>query len=719
MGCSPPFGRCFRVLAFTRSVTAKLCLVHVSATGETALTKRSRLLRAGLIATCGVALALSATSAFANPASSSPTQAAPNTEPTGRPSTIEKQAAGPITVSGTIYAETATPASVLAGASVQICPRRGEGTWTNNARAEMDDVGAGDCESTTSDAQGTYSFDDLMPDEYWVQAYPPASSTAEPASRLVELINVDLSGQDLVLNVPTPLPAGTTITNIGLNPQGVPTVYWGDPLTLTTQGCEGAVATWQLMLDGVVKRSGELTEGADGQYSTTIDPLQPDHGHGTFSIHLECPSGPAEDVTFDVYIDPSGHVIDTDGNPIQGAQVTLYRSDTFDGPFTVVPDGSAIMSPSNRKNPLITTANGYFGWDVVAGYYQVRATHAGCVSADDPSLPYAQSYTMTIPPPVTDLSLVLSCTNHPPAAVPFEFTVAEDSIYPINLDYFVGQSVKDPDGDPVTLVSVTMPSHGGLFCTTPLGICTYVPAPDFNGEEAFTYTVSDGKGGTATDTVTMHVTPVNDLPTAAFTIDPPSGDAPLSVKFDGNGSVDVEGIAAYAWDFGDGQSGTGAVVPHTYAKAGTYTAKLTVTDTDGAKASTSETITVKATQPPAMRDTLSLDRSGTQTYHFGGELDSGDYVFGYKKGKLASIDGTGVLAGKKVAFDLRASKNGRAHGRITVADAKTGKILDRIRVRGTYPTVTGLTIEGTSIWGKNGQKLERVLWSVTDVPSKS
>jgi hypothetical protein len=67
------------------------------------------------------------------------------------------------------------------------------------------------------------------------------------------------------------------------------------------------------------------------------------------------------------------------------------------------------MSPSNRTNSDLTDADGHFGWDVVAGYYKVRASKDGCVSNADRSQPFAETHVMTIPPPVTDLDIRLYC----------------------------------------------------------------------------------------------------------------------------------------------------------------------------------------------------------------------------------------------------------------------------------------------------------------------
>jgi len=71
------------------------------------------------------------------------------------------------------------------------------------------------------------------------------------------------------------------------------------------------------------------------------------------------------------------------------------------------------------------------------------------------------------------------------------------------------------------------------------------------------------------------------------------------VRFDASGSYDPDGsIVKYIWDFGDGASGTGKIVAHTYSRAGTYTVRLTVQDDRGATDTATATVRVKAAPGP-------------------------------------------------------------------------------------------------------------------------
>jgi PKD repeat protein len=73
------------------------------------------------------------------------------------------------------------------------------------------------------------------------------------------------------------------------------------------------------------------------------------------------------------------------------------------------------------------------------------------------------------------------------------------------------------------------------------------------------------------------------------------------VSFNGTGSSDNLGIASYAWEFGDGSSGTGVSTTHAYPTPGTYTATLTVWDYSGNSASATRIVTVRDTQAPVPR----------------------------------------------------------------------------------------------------------------------
>ncbi|MGN6130922.1 MAG: PKD domain-containing protein [Nocardioidaceae bacterium] len=92
-------------------------------------------------------------------------------------------------------------------------------------------------------------------------------------------------------------------------------------------------------------------------------------------------------------------------------------------------------------------------------------------------------------------------------------------------------------------------------------------------------------------------------PTAALTVSPTSGTAPLAVTANASGSTDPQGqTLSYAFDFGDGTTvgpQAGATATHTYATAGTFTVKVTVTDTSGLSASATRTVTVATPTGPS------------------------------------------------------------------------------------------------------------------------
>jgi hypothetical protein len=305
---------------------------------------------------------------------------------------VRNGAATGVAMSGLVTNE---PGAAVAGAPVDVC------------------AASGPCGSTTTNALGEYRIEPVPDGTYTVRVGAPAGTDYNTATvGPVNVAGVDVV-VDVVLSEPTPPPAGTTITPVQTG-GSVPVVYYNDSLDLTTTACAGGNATYTVTGDTGVLASGPMTENPAGTYTATIPPFFPDHGNAEVSISVDCPGGdPDVDIAFDIYIDPSGAVVDLQGNPVEGATVTLYRSDFEQGPFEAVPDGSAIMSPANRQNPMLTGPAGLFGWDTIAGYYVVRAEGPGCVDPIDESVAYVETPVLSVPPPQVGLELVLDCGEPP------------------------------------------------------------------------------------------------------------------------------------------------------------------------------------------------------------------------------------------------------------------------------------------------------------------
>ena len=268
--------------------------------------------------------------------------------------------------------------------------------------------------------------------------------------------------------------ANTTVTPSTPGSDGVAHVDWHNAFSLSATGCTGASASYEITRNGAVISSGAMTEGPSGTYTASLAPfLNAASGPAWVTITLACTNGTTQNTAFAIFIDPSGTVRDAaSGQPIPGATVTLYRSESEGGPFTVVPDGSSMLSPATSHNPQTTGSDGRYLWNVVSGYYKVRAASAGCVSPTDPSQAYVESAVLTIPPAATGVDLQLSCaradTDLGLSNVPANITVNATSSQGAVVTY-TSPTATDESGDsPAPSVSCT-PSSGSTF---PIGVTT-------------------------------------------------------------------------------------------------------------------------------------------------------------------------------------------------------------------------------------------------------
>ncbi len=137
----------------------------------------------------------------------------------------------------------------------------------------------------------------------------------------------------------------------------------------------------------------------------------------------------------------------------------------------------------------------------------------------------------------------------------------------------------------------------------------------------------------------------NVLPTAAFT----STATKLALTVDGSTSTDSDGtISSYAWNFGDGGTGSGANASHTYGTAGSYLVTLTVTDNRGGTAVKSAPVSVVANVAPTAAFTATPTFLSA-AFDASGSTDSDGTVASYAWDFGDSSTGSGVTASHSYA----------------------------------------------------------------------
>jgi len=110
--------------------------------------------------------------------------------------------------------------------------------------------------------------------------------------------------------------------------------------------------------------------------------------------------------------------------------------------------------------------------------------------------------------------------NSPPTVTPTQsVTTVEDTKATITV------AASDADSDPLTYTT-SNPTNGTVQATG--GTIVYTPKPDFNGTDTFTVSVSDGKNPPVSQTVTVTVTAVNDVPLAVADVGAVVEDAVLT-----------------------------------------------------------------------------------------------------------------------------------------------------------------------------------------------
>lgn len=166
-------------------------------------------------------------------------------------------------------------------------------------------------------------------------------------------------------------------------------------------------------------------------------------------------------------------------------------------------------------------------------------------------------------------------------------TDVENGIAPVSITFDASTST-DANNDPLTY---SWDFGNGDVAT---GIMTTY---EFTAVGAFDVklTVSDGE---LENSITKRIVVTDGNPIAKILANIISGIAPLEVSFDASGSVDPSNnVLTYTWDFGDGTTGIGESIVHTFNAVGSYTVTLQVDNNQGGVATDSIIIQVQEVLP--------------------------------------------------------------------------------------------------------------------------
>jgi hypothetical protein len=166
-------------------------------------------------------------------------------------------------------------------------------------------------------------------------------------------------------------------------------------------------------------------------------------------------------------------------------------------------------------------------------------------------------------------------------------------------------------------------------------------------------------------------------PVARATGSPTSGMAPLTVQFSGATSTDADGDSlTFAWTFGDGGTGTGRVVSHTYFSAGAHAAILTVNDGRGGTDTASVALSVS---PGTFPQTAVLDNFNRANGAIGANWMDETSGFSINSNQLVPAAGTSYIEWSPATFGT----NQEVFTRIAAVGGASQEINLMLKTQGT------------------------------------
>jgi Bacterial Ig domain len=257
---------------------------------------------------------------------------------------------------------------------------------------------------------------------------------------------------------------------------------------------------------------------------------------------------------------------DPDGDPMTVTAVTKPSN------------GTAAINGTTPNTVTYTSKTGFTGTDTFS--YTVSDGKGGTATAK-------VTVTVSTPP------------NHPPVAVDDSASTSKNKAVTIA----VLANDSDPDGDPLTITSVTVAANGTVTATATR--VTYTPNKNFLGTDGFSYSITDGRGGSASARVTVSVVEgANHPPKAMDDTATTTEGRPVTINVVAN-DTDADGDTLTATSVTQPSSGMAVTNGNgtvTYSPNSGFTGSdmfhYTVSDGRGGTASARVSVTVQAAPPP-------------------------------------------------------------------------------------------------------------------------
>jgi gliding motility-associated-like protein/uncharacterized repeat protein (TIGR01451 family) len=274
--------------------------------------------------------------------------------------------------------------------------------------------------------------------------------------------------------------------------------------TVTATDVDGDLLTYS---KGSDPSHGTVSVDSNGNYTYT--PNADYNGTDSFTVTVSDGHGGTDTATVTITVTPVSDtpvavddvIITQEDNPISG-DVSINDIPSADGVNT----WSVLTGPSHGTISMGT--DGHYTYTPNANWYGTETiTYQLCDIDSDCS--------------VASLVITVSAVNDPPIAYNDTKTTPEDT--PVSGTV----SATDVDGDALTYSKGSDPAHGTVTINSN-GTYTYTPGFTYNGTDNFTVVVSDGHGGTATATITIIVTSVNNIPTISDDMKVTKEDIPVS-----------------------------------------------------------------------------------------------------------------------------------------------------------------------------------------------